>query len=54
MQSTEGLRTLSTAVGKSKEFELSIVNAGSAGITDFDYTVTTDGTVGAEKARKAC
>lgn len=41
--------TLSTAVGKAKEFQLSIVNAGSAGITDFDYTVTTDGTVGAEK-----
>lgn len=41
--------TLSTAVGKSKEFELSIVSAGSAGITDFDYTVTTDGAVGAEK-----
>lgn len=41
--------TLTTALGKAKEFELSIVNAGSAGVTDFDYTVTTDGTVGAEK-----
>lgn len=41
--------TLTTALGKAKEFELSMLNAGSAGITDFDYTVTTDGTVGAEK-----
>ena len=40
---------LTTLLGKVKEFELSMVNAGSAGITDFDYTVTTDGTVGAEK-----
>lgn len=40
---------LTTLLGKAKEFELSMVNAGSAGITDFDYTVTTDGTVGAEK-----
>ena len=41
--------TLTAALGKAKEIELSMVSAGSAGITDFDYTVTTDGTVGAEK-----
>lgn len=41
--------TLTAALGKAKELQLSIANGGSAGITDFDYTVTVDGAVGAEK-----
>lgn len=41
--------TLTAALGKAKELQLSIANGGSAGITDFDYTVAVDGAVGAEK-----
>jgi len=41
--------TLTTLPGKAKEFQLSIANGGSAGITNFDYTATVDGATGAEK-----
>lgn len=40
---------LTTGIGKAKEFQLSIANGGSAGITNFDYTATVDGAAGAEK-----